>query len=457
MRNTFKIRSNNLTIGNLWVNIWQISWPMFLIMIFNFLVGLTDVYVAGFISPEVQAAVGFVNQIYFLIIIIANAISIGTLALVSRSIGANNTEMAVETAKQSLLFSIVIALGVTVTGLFFTKEIISVSGFPTKIGEVSENFLKIFSLALGPNYVLIISNAIFRASGEVKKPLLTMFMVSAINIIGNFVLVFGIFPFPKMGYIGIALSSAISVMIGMIINLSFFFTGLWRAVYAKPWNMSAVTIKKIIKLGWPAVLLQIAWNAGSIVLYNILAKLGDKSIVALASITNGLRIEAIIYLPAFALNMAASVLIGQNLGANHPDRAEKIGWKIAITGVILMSFMALMIYIWAQDVASAISKDSAVIEETTRYLRINMLSEPLMALSVVLAGGLQGAGDTKGTMWVIIIAMWMIRLPFAYFLAVILNYGAFGVWIAMVASMNVQGILMTWRFHRGHWKKLKLE
>jgi MATE family multidrug resistance protein len=206
MRETLKDRPINLTIGNLWVNIWQISWPMFLIMIFNFFVGLTDVYVAGFISPEVQAAVGFVSQLYFLVIIIANAISIGTLALVSRAIGAGNTEKAVETAKQSLLFSVIVALGVMATGLFFAKEIISVAGFPAKISEISENFLRIFSLALGPNYILIISNVIFRATGEVKKPLFTMSIVSAVNILGNFVLVFGIFPFPKMGYIGIALS-----------------------------------------------------------------------------------------------------------------------------------------------------------------------------------------------------------------------------------------------------------
>jgi len=103
-----------------------------------------------------------------------------------------------------------------------------------------------------------------------------------------------------------------------------------------------------------------------------------------------------------------------------------------------------------------VARNSAVIEETTRYLRINMLSEPFMALGVILAGGLQGAGDTKGTMWIIIIAMWLIRLPLAYFLALILNYGAVGVWVAMVTSMTVQGILMTWRFRKGQWKELKL-
>jgi len=447
----------NLTMGNLWANIWHLSWPMFLIMILNFLVGFSDVYVAGFISPEVQAAVGFVSQLYFLIIIIANAISVGTLAIVSRAVGSNNFKRALEIAQQSLIFSFLVAAGLMLLGLVFYREIISIAGFPVEIREISETFLKVFALALGPNYIVIISNAIFRASGEVKKPLFTMFLVSVINIIGNFVLVFGIFPFPKMGYIGIALSSAISVTIGMVMNLVLFTRSQWKSLYTIPWVVSVDTIKKIINLGWPAALLQIAWNAGSIILYNILGRLGETSITALASITNGLRIEAIIYLPAFALNMAASVLVGQNLGAENAERAEKLGWKITFAGVVLVSVMALITFIWAERFSSMVTNNPSVLEETTRYLRINMLSEPFMALGVILAGGLQGAGDTKGTMWVIIVAMWVIRLPLAYFFSLILNYGAVGVWVAMVTSMTFQGILMAWRFHKGRWKELKVD
>lgn len=457
MANALKNQPLNLTIGNLWSNIWQLSWPIFLIMIFNFFVGLADIYVAGLISSDVQAAVGFVSQIYFLVIITANAISIGTLALVSRAVGSGNSKDAIEVAKQSLILSVIIAIGLMFIGIVFAKEIISFAGFPVTIRETSEKFLKIFALALGPNYILIVSNAIFRASGEVKKPLITMFLVSVINIIGNFILVFGVFPFPKMGYIGIAAASAVSLIMGMLVNLLFFLTGRWKPFYAGTWAIAAGALKKIISLGWPAALLQIAWNAGSIVLYNILGRLGDASITALASITNGLRIEGIIYLPAFALNMAASVLIGQNLGAGNPGRAEKLGWKIALTGVVLMSGMALIIFIWADSLASILTTSPAVLEETTRYLRINMLSEPFMALSAVLGGGLQGAGDTKGAMWVIIIAMWFIRLPLAYFSSIIMGYGATGAWIAMVISMSVQGVLMAWRFHKGQWKQLKLD
>ena len=344
---SFQKDSVHVTSGNLWVNIWQLSWPMLLIMIFNFFVGFTDVYVAGFINAGVQAAIGFISQLYFLIIIIANSISIGTLALVSRAVGSGNFHKAVEIAKQSILFSIIIAAGLMCIGLLFYREIISLAGFPDEIRKISETFLRIFAIALASNYILIVSNAVFRASGEVNKPLVTMFLVSVINVIGDFVLVFGIFPFPKLGYSGIALSTAISVTLGMIINMRFFSLMRWRSIYALPWKLSTSMIKNIVSIGWPAAFLQFAWTTGSIILYNILGRLGTASITALAALTNGLRIEAIIYLPAFALNMAASVLVGQNLGARDAERAERLGWKISIAGVTLISVMAVIIFMWA--------------------------------------------------------------------------------------------------------------
>jgi Na+-driven multidrug efflux pump len=155
--------------------------------------------------------------------------------------------------------------------------------------------------------------------------------------------------------------------------------------------------------------------------------------------------------------MAASVLVGQNLGAGKADRASKVGWDIALVGMLLLSAIAFVIFFWAHFFASILAKEAAVLEETTRYLRINMVSVPFMALSLILGGGLQGAGDTRGAMWVIIIGMWFIRLPLAFLVALILGYGATGVWLVMVTSMVFQGTFMAFRFGRGRWKGLKVD
>ena len=449
--------SSGLTTGDYRSNIWQLSWPMLIIMVLNFLIGIVDIYVAGLISPKVQAAVGFVTQLYFLVIIVANAISIGTLALVSRAIGAGNVRRAVDIARQSIIFSIIVTIALMFLFLVFNREIISLAGFPAEIRNVAETFLKIFTFALGPNYILIIASSIFRASGEVKKPLFAMALVSALNIAGDFILVFGYPPLPRLGYPGIALAGAFSVTAGTVACLAMFASGHWVSLYKGGWQFSLDTICAVSQIGWPAALLQMSWNFATIIIYNILSHLKFENIISLAALANGLRIEAVIYLPAFALNMAASVLVGQNLGAGNPARAEKLAWITAWAGVAIMSAMALIVFIWAEFFASIVAKDSAVLAETVRYLRITMISEPFLALSLVLGGGLQGAGDTRSTMWVTFISMWLIRIPLAWLLSLNLGLGPVGVWSAMVSSMIMQGLMMSWRFHQGKWKNIKVD
>ena len=441
-----------LTTGNIWENIWRMSWPMLIVMFFNFLVGLTDVYVAGFLGPEIQAIVGFVSQLYFSIIIVANAISIGTVAMLSRAVGAGRFEDALTAARQSLLFGIACAMALTAAGLLLHQQIISLAGFSANIRQVAADFFVIFAFALAPNYMVILSTAVFRAGGEVRLTLLAMSLISVINIALNFLLVFGLFSFQGLGYRGIALATSTSMIAGTVICLVLYRKSRWKNIFSGPWHLSSDLIRKIFLLSWPAALVQVSWNASYIILYNILGRLQEGSITAMAALTNSLRIEAIIYLPVFALNMAASVLTGQNLGAGAPERAEKIGWKISFSGIAFVSAMALPIFIWAGAISAPVAKDPQVLDETVRYLRIMMLSEPFLALSIILGGCLQGAGDTKGAMLVIVSALWIIRLPLAYLLAFVAGYGAFGVWIAMAISMCFQGIAMTVRFRNGRWK-----
>jgi len=429
---------------------------MLLVMFFNFLVGLTDIYVAGFLGPEIQAVVGYVGQLYFFIIIVANAISIGTVAILSRAVGAVRFEDALSAARQSLLFAIGCALALTVIGLVFQDQIISLAGFSEDVRQIAVEFFIIFVFALAPNYIVILSNAIFRAGGEVKLTLVAMSIISMINIVLNFILVFGIGLFPGMGYRGIALSTALAMSAGTVICFVLFRRSMWKDIFSGMRGVSADLVRRIVSLSWPAALTQISWNAGNIVLYNILGHLEEGGITAMAALTNGLRIEAFIYLPVFALNMAASVLTGQNLGAGAPDRAERIGWKISLSGVVFVSLVALPVFIWAGAISSPVAKDPHVLAETSRYIRITMLSEPFMAISVILGGCLMGAGDTKGAMLVIVSTLWIIRLPLAYVLSVVAGYGASGVWIAMIISMFFQGVAMTARFRYGKWKELRI-
>ncbi|MBI5583410.1 MAG: MATE family efflux transporter [Deltaproteobacteria bacterium] len=438
--------------GNPYRSIWQNAWPMLLIMVFNFLVGVTDVYVAGLIGSEIQAAIGFIAQLYFLLIILANAIGIGTVSLVSQASGADQTGDLIHMARQSLLFGILTAAVLSLGGIGAPAWIVRVSGFPGEIQAVGTAFLRIFALALGPNYFLIISGAVFRARGEPQKPLLVMTVVSGLNILLEFGLVFGYGPLPEMGYPGIALATAISFLVGTLITLFQLLTPSWRAVFRPPFRLDWGYLRVLFFRSWPAALLQLSWNAGSVVLYNLLGGFGRESIAALAAFSNGLRLEAIIYLPAFALQMAASVMVGQNLGAGLTDRAARLGWQTAGIGALVLGLLAAIIYGWSTTLAGFLTTDPVVFRETVNYLKINMLAEPFMAVSLALAGGLMGAGATRTPLYVVSTAMWLIRLPLAWVLAFHLALGPSGIWWAMTLSMIIQGGLMAWRFKAGNWK-----
>ena len=289
-------------------------------MVFNFFVGLADLYVAGFIGPNVQAAIGFVTQLFFIVIIVANAIGVGTIAMVSRAVGAANVGRAVEIARQSLIFGVAVAVFITAATILYCREIVALAGMPEEIRAVAEDFLRIFAFALGPNYLLIISNSVFRAAGDVKKPLLTMFFVSLVNIIGDFVLVFGIPPFPEMGYQGIAFSTASSFTAGMLISVALLATKRWRAVFTEPWQVSLPTIARIVDIGWPSVFLQVAWQAGEhrALQHPVAARRRHHHGPCRPDQRPPHRGHHFFCL-LFALNMAASVLAGQNLGAGDPQ------------------------------------------------------------------------------------------------------------------------------------------
>jgi putative MATE family efflux protein len=428
---------------------------MFIVMLMHFSIGFIDIYVAGFLGPDIQAAVGYVSQIYFFVVIAANAISIGTLVLISRAVGSKNYSAAADIAKQSLYFGAATAVVLSIIVCLSADFIISISGIPDHLHVPAADFLTIFGLALAPNYLLIITGAIFRAGAEMKKVLITMGIVSLLTAAGDFALVFGFGPIPALGYKGIAISTAIAFAAGLAVSLIFMHASKkWNQIFSRGIILSREIIKKIIIIGWPLILLQLTWNSGSIFLYAILSSLGTESVTALAALTNGLRIEGVVYLPAFALNMAASVLIGQNMGAGNAKRASELGWKIAFAGMVIITLLSVIIFIFAGQLAGIVTDNKAVAEETTRYLRINMLAEPFMAMSLILAGALQGAGDTRSVLLNVFTGTWIVRLPLAYLLAITAELGATGAWIAMITSMTIQSILMGIRFRRGRWKHI---
>ena len=309
------VRSNIAEVKSFLRESWSMGWPIILIMFFQFSMGLTDVYVAGYLGTDILAAVGYVGQLYWTLMILANGITVGTVSMISQAYGARNESCVGSITAHSLIMGVAISGVLGVLAHLHPASIVRLAGMPKGIQDIAADFLRIFSLVLVPMYVMIISSGVLRSSGRVRVAMLNSFIASLVNVILCLILGFGWEPIPSLGYIGIAWATAVGSALGMALNLFFLLYGPGRLTLSAFSSPLPRCIRNLMKLGVPSAMQQTAWNAGTLVVYFLVGGLQGGQITALAAMTAGVRIEAIIFLPVFAFNMASAVLTGNRVGA----------------------------------------------------------------------------------------------------------------------------------------------
>jgi multidrug resistance protein, MATE family len=421
---------------------WDVAWPMTLIMFYEFLIGLTDVYVAGRVGKEIQATYGFAMQLYFIFIVIANALTMGTVSVTSRLFTSGNKDELSRAVVSSTLAAFSAGIILAVLGFLLAPLIIKVLNVPEELKQFGVPFIRIYAAGLLFHYLLINGNGVLRSCGMVKTSLKTMTIVCIVNIALNLLLVF----WTPLGFWGIAVATASSVCIGSIMNLKHvrhFVTGAR--------SFSAQVVKNIMNIGWPMGVLQILWQLGSMVLFLILSAMPEHTVEILAALTTGLRVESAIFLPAFAFNMANAVIVGNFLGERRPDDAYRSGLVTVGIGVGMVSVLSLAVIISARWIVPLLSNNEIVINEAVRYIYISMLAEPIMASGVIMGGALAGAGDTRSVMVRIALSVWLVRIPLCYLFVVLLGFGPASVWWSMNASQVVHAFLIYRRYSGRVW------
>lgn len=424
---------------------WLISWPMVLIMFYEFLIGISDVYIAGKFGKEVQAAYGLAFQLYFIFIIIGIAIGIGSVSVISRLFTSEKNNEFGTAVFSSFLISGTAGIVFGILGVSCSGIVINNLHIPGEIKNYSIPLLKIYSIGFLFDYILLNTNGVLRACKKIKRSLYTMSFVCILNIVLNFLLAFH----TQLKVKGIAVATVISLFTGSIINILYV-----RIFIGRVLKISIGIIKNIISISWPSGLLQVSWQLASMVLFIILANLPKNNIEVIAAFTNGLKIESAIFLPAIAFNMANAVVVGNLLGRKDTEGAFHGGMVTAVLGVILVSVLSVITIVNARFILSFLSDDIMVINEGVRYLYISLAFSPVMAWGIILAGGLNGAGDTRGVMLINMLSLWFVRIPLCYFLAVFMGLGAVMVWWSMNASISVYSFFITRRYFRRKWAEI---
>lgn len=431
-------------IGRFISESWSVSAPMTLIMVFEFFTGITDIYIAGKISKEIQATYGFVVQLYFIFIIIANALTTGTVSVVSRLFTSQDRNELGKAVFSILIIAACAGVIFGISGIVFTPHLMRIVKIPEELKPVGIPLAQIYATGLIFHYLLINTNGILRSCNKIRTSLGTMAIVCVANITLNFTIVFH----TSIGYKGIALSTAMSSVIGCFLNL-YRVRPFMPKFHAAGFSGSHVL--NIIKISWPFGLSQALWQMHSMVLYLILSSLPRKSVEILAAFSAGMRIESAAFLPAIACHMANAVIVGNLIGEKRDHDAFRAGIVTTLMGLGIVIIIAIIVVLVAPSIAGKLSQNPIVVREAMTYLYINMLGEPFMAIWVILAGALSGAGDTRSIMFIIVTCTWFIRIPLCYLLVVVLGYDAYAVWWAMDLSQFVAAILMFRRYTGRRW------
>lgn len=437
--------------------IWRLTWPQMLMMYLHFCIGFTDVWVAGQLGASVQAAFGIVMQCVVFLLLVANALSSGGVAAVSQSIGAGRHRRARRYVYLIIAGSFIIGCGISLLGHTLRGGLFDLLMVPETILPVTKEYWAVSLLTLPANYVFVCTGVMFRATRHVLPPLGVMAVVASANLLGDLGFGLGYFGLPAYGYMGIAWTTFCCVLLGAIINcLILSRLGFLGRVDLPQWRWARRAAQYLLKVALPAGASQVVWNTGYMMLFAIVASLPQDSVSALAGFTAGMRVESLIFLPAMAFSMTASVLVGNMLGAHNKAEAQRLALLISGSGCAFISVVAFALWPFIADIAALLSTDPAAQAQTMSYLRFNLISTPFTTGSMILGGVMTGAGATRYNLMIYGSSFWLVRLPLAWLFGHIIWQDAAGIFMAMLASQVVQSLIMLYVLLKRDWTRFAM-
>ena len=430
-----------------------LSIPMVLEMIMESVFALVDIFFVSRLGAEAVATVGITESLMTLIYAIGIGLSVGTTALVSRRIGEKRPEEASVAAVQAIFTGIMVSLIFSAAGIFFAKDLLRLMGASAETIEMGYMYPTIM---LGGNVVimlLFIINAVFRSSGDAAISMRVLWFANILNIILDPLLIFGIGPFPELGIQGAAVATNIGRGVAVIYQLYLLGKGKYRVkVRARQIVIRITEVVKLVKLSLGAIGQNIIAMSSWIFLVWVVTSMGEEVV---AGYTIAIRLVMFVLLPAWGMANAAATLVGQNLGANKPDRAERAAWVVGIGNMILLGLVSI-IFIAIPDSFIGFFIDGAeepvVLLSGVTCLRVLSFGFLIYAMGMVMINSINGAGDTATPVWINFIAFWLIEIPVAYLFTKVLDFHINGVCYAILIGEAALTIIAIAIFRRGKWK-----
>lgn len=435
--------------------IFNLAWPVIAEQFLATVTHIVDMMMVGRLGAAAVSAVGLTMQPVFFSMAFASALSVGTTALVSRFIGSDKSSDASEVLQQSIIISFLFSAVLAGFFYFAAPAILDLMGAEKTVIDLGTGYLRIMT----PGFVFMllgfIVTAALRGAGETKIPMQVNIVINILNVIGNYLLIFGNFGFPEMGVNGAALATTLSRSFGGLVLL-FITLSSYTVIKIKFKGLFSIDfelLRRILKVGIPTAMEESVRRLAQLLFVRIIASLGTTSFAAHQIAINA---ESISYMPGFGIAVAATTIVGQNLGAKNPDGAEEGSFEAWKIGSMIMGFMALIFLFFPEYLIRLYTDNPEIISKAALNLRIIAFSQIPMGTHFIFAGSLRGAGDTKAVFYSTAVSTWIFRLMLGYFLVHTLNLGLIGGWIAMVIDWAVRGSYVFFRFKKGKWKTIEV-
>ncbi|MCF0073596.1 MATE family efflux transporter [Dyadobacter sp. CY261] len=454
LRQAIRGSEESFTEGSINRAIFLLSVPMILEMVMESLFAVVDIFFVSKVSTEAVATVGLTESVITLVYSLAIGLSTAATATIARRTGEGNMDQARHAVGQVIFISLAISSVTALLGFWLASDILRAMGADPKVIETGTNFARIQFLS-SPVVVLLYSlSGALRGAGAAATAMRSLMIANGFNMILGPILIFGVGPFPELGVTGAALATATGRSIG--VGYQLFSLAKGDRALGLRWadlrpDMEMITA--IIKVATGGTVQFLIGSASWIFLTRILSEFGSDVV---AGYTIAIRVIMFTLLPAWGLANAAATLVGQNLGAEKPERAEASVWKCASFNLIFLLGLSVFMFIGAGDLIGFFSSEKEVVETGTLALRVLCLGYGFYAYGMVVIQSLNGAGDTKTPMVLNLIGFWGIQIPVAYVLAVILSFGPVGVFAAVPIAEAVLAIMGIWRFRLGGWKVVKV-
>ena len=430
-----------------------LSIPMVLEMIMESVFALVDIFFVSRLGAEAVATVGITEALMTIIYAIGIGLSVGTTALVSRRIGEKRPEEASVAAVQAIITGMVVSLVFTAIGIFFSKDLLRLMGASEATIEMGYMYPAIM---LGGNMVimlLFIINAVFRSSGDAAISMRVLWFANILNIILDPLLIFGIGPFPELGVKGAAVATNIGRGMAVLYQLYLLGKGNYRVkVHANQIVIRVKEMLQLVKLSLGAIGQYLIATSSWIILVSVVTSLGEDVV---AGYTIAIRILLFALLPAWGLANAAATLVGQNLGAKQPERAERSAWVVGIANMIFLGLVSI-IFIAIPDTFVGFFINSVeepvVMQSGITVLRVVSFGFFVYALGQVMVNAINGAGDTATPIWINFIAFWILEIPLAFLFSKVMGLHIHGVCYAILIADTALTLIALAVFRRGKWK-----